>query len=140
MPRKTWVYDPHSGGRAIPKASQAKIRQRILAHASRHYAGKYKQVEVRFPGTSVTSTPTRSLLLQRTTTRNGTGNRERSTSNGCGIRRFASAGCVTLGTRTAGRWLSIPTAMKNTSRVRLAMAAERTPEEAFDISAVYLIE
>jgi hypothetical protein len=48
MPRKTWVYDPHSGGRAIPKASQAKIRQRILAHASRHYAGKYKQVDVRF--------------------------------------------------------------------------------------------
>ena len=50
MPRKTWVYDPHSGGKVIPEVSQAKIRQRILAQASRHYAGEYERIDLRFRG------------------------------------------------------------------------------------------
>src|SRR5947209_8057471 len=43
-----WVYDPHSGGKKIPPAVQERTRQRILAYAQAHYAGKYTRIEVRF--------------------------------------------------------------------------------------------
>jgi hypothetical protein len=50
MPRKTWVYDPHSGGTKIPEAKKPQIRQRILAHAQKNYAGTYNRIDVRFSG------------------------------------------------------------------------------------------
>jgi len=43
MPR-TWVYDPHSGGVKIPIAVRERTKNRILAHASKHYAGKYTRL------------------------------------------------------------------------------------------------
>ena len=43
MPR-TWVYDPHSGGVKIPMAVRERTKNRILAHASKHYAGKYTRL------------------------------------------------------------------------------------------------
>ena len=49
MPR-TWVYDPHSGGVKIPMAVRDRIQKRILAHAQKHYAGKYTRLEVHFRG------------------------------------------------------------------------------------------
>lgn len=45
---KIWVYDPHSGGEPIPKAVQARIIDRIQAHAKNHYAGRYNRIAVRF--------------------------------------------------------------------------------------------
>jgi len=48
--RKMWVYNPHAGGRAIPPAVQERTRSRILAHAKKHYAGKYIRIDVRFHG------------------------------------------------------------------------------------------
>ena len=48
MPRKMWVYDPQSGGVKIPPQVQPRIRQRILEHAEKHYAGKYSRIDVRF--------------------------------------------------------------------------------------------
>jgi hypothetical protein len=50
MPRKIWVYDPHSGGTKIPDKIKPRIRQRILAHAQKNYAGKFNRIEVRFSG------------------------------------------------------------------------------------------
>jgi len=50
MPRKMWVYDPQSGGVKIPRKIQPRLRQRILEHAEKHYAGKYNRIEVRFRG------------------------------------------------------------------------------------------
>jgi hypothetical protein len=50
MPRKVWVYDPQSGGVKIPQREQPRIRQRILEHAGKHYAGKYNRIDVRFRG------------------------------------------------------------------------------------------
>ena len=50
MPRKIWVYDPQSGGRKIPGSIKPRIHQRILAHAERHYAGKYNRIEILFRG------------------------------------------------------------------------------------------
>jgi hypothetical protein len=50
MPRKVWMYDPQSGGVKIPTNVQPRIRQRIVAYAAQHYAGKYNRIEVRFRG------------------------------------------------------------------------------------------
>jgi len=47
---KMWVYDPQSGGKPIPEAAKPRIKQRILAHAEKHYSGKYNRIDVRFRG------------------------------------------------------------------------------------------
>jgi len=47
----TWVLDPHSGGTKISPATQAATRRRIVAHAERRYAGRYTRIELRFKGT-----------------------------------------------------------------------------------------
>ena len=43
-----WVYDPHSGGVKIPARVKERTKQRILAYAEKHYAGKYNRIDVRF--------------------------------------------------------------------------------------------
>ena len=50
MTKKTWVYDPQSGGRKIPHTTKPRIHQRVIAHAQKHYAGKFTRIEVRFSG------------------------------------------------------------------------------------------
>ena len=45
-----WVFDPHSGGVKIPKAVQERTRQRILDYAEKHYKGKYTSLDIRFRG------------------------------------------------------------------------------------------
>ena len=48
--RKVWVFDPQSGGRKIPPGTQYAVRERILKHAARNYAGKYTRIDIRFRG------------------------------------------------------------------------------------------
>jgi hypothetical protein len=48
--RKVWVFDPQSGGRKIPPVTQCAVRERILKHAERNYAGKYIRIEIKFRG------------------------------------------------------------------------------------------
>ncbi len=50
MQRKTWIYNPHSGGRTIPETVKVRVRQRILDHAEKHYRGRYNRIDVRFRG------------------------------------------------------------------------------------------
>jgi hypothetical protein len=45
-----WVRDPHSGGVKIPESLKLTTRNRILAHAAKHYAGRYVRLDVRFKG------------------------------------------------------------------------------------------
>lgn len=45
-----WVYDPHHGGKAVPPAVQERTRQRIEAYANQHYAGTFNRIDVRFRG------------------------------------------------------------------------------------------
>lgn len=45
-----WVYDPHSGGVKIPERVKARTRQRILDYATYHYAGKFTRLDIRFRG------------------------------------------------------------------------------------------
>src|SRR5215472_3318987 len=47
---RTWVYNPHTGGRSIPPGVKARTERRILDYAAKHYAGKFTQVGVRFHG------------------------------------------------------------------------------------------
>jgi hypothetical protein len=49
-PRKVWTRTPHSGGSRIPSAVQAQTRERVLAHAAAHYAGSFTRIDVRFRG------------------------------------------------------------------------------------------
>jgi hypothetical protein len=43
-----WVYDPHSGGVKIPLSVQERTRHRILAYAQANYAGKFTRLDIRF--------------------------------------------------------------------------------------------
>ena len=45
-----WVYDPHAGGVKIPERTKYRTKQRILAYAQQHYAGTYTRLGVRFRG------------------------------------------------------------------------------------------
>ena len=48
--KKTWVYDPHSGGIKIPETGRVSTRKRILEYAKKHYSGKYLRIDIRFRG------------------------------------------------------------------------------------------
>jgi len=43
-----WMIDAHSGGKKITESLKVETRQRILAHAEKHYAGRYTRLEIRF--------------------------------------------------------------------------------------------
>ena len=47
---RAWVFDPHSGGAKIPEALKEQTKRRILAHAQKHYAGRYHRLDIRFRG------------------------------------------------------------------------------------------
>lgn len=46
--KKSWVFDPHSGGVKIPDKVKASTTSRILKYAEQHYAGKYIRIDVRY--------------------------------------------------------------------------------------------
>jgi hypothetical protein len=46
--KKTWVYDPHTGGVKIPETVKVSTRERILEYAKKHYSGKYLKIGIRF--------------------------------------------------------------------------------------------
>src|SRR3990172_7254989 len=50
MRGRTWVYDPHSGGRKIPPAVRERTERRIRSHARKHHSGKYSRLDIRFRG------------------------------------------------------------------------------------------
>jgi len=104
------VYDPQVGGMKIPDAIKPRIRQRILAHAQKHYAGRYNQIEVWFRDKFCYIDAYPNRLSPRSTTRNSMGgNYERN------VKKYEP--CFF----DNGTW-------------------HGTPEEAFDASAVYLME
>jgi len=48
MPRG-WTWGP-AQPKSIPEAVQASVRQRIEAHAAKHYSGRYARLDIRFRG------------------------------------------------------------------------------------------
>lgn len=47
---REWVFNPSAGGKKIPDYEQEGIRQRILKYADENYAGKFTRIDVRFRG------------------------------------------------------------------------------------------
>lgn len=43
-----WVYDPHSGGVKIPKQTKESTEKRILTYAQKYYIGKFTRLDIRF--------------------------------------------------------------------------------------------
>ena len=51
MKRKVWTFTPHLGGKKIPAETQAEVIKRINEHAEKNYAGKYSRLDIKFRGT-----------------------------------------------------------------------------------------
>ena len=47
---RTWVYNPHTGGKSIPPGVKARTERRILDYATKHHASKFARIDVRFHG------------------------------------------------------------------------------------------
>jgi hypothetical protein len=47
---RTWVYNPHTGGKSIPPDVQARTERRILDYANKNFSGKFIRIDVRFRG------------------------------------------------------------------------------------------
>jgi hypothetical protein len=47
---RTWVYNPHTGGKSSPFAVKIRTERRILDYADRHYPGKFARIDGRFRG------------------------------------------------------------------------------------------
>ena len=45
-----WVYNPHVGGIKIPPAARLRTEQRIRAYAEAHYGGTFSRLNIRFHG------------------------------------------------------------------------------------------
>jgi hypothetical protein len=50
MRKKVWTFTPHSGGKKISPETQDAVRKRITEHAEKNYAGKFTRLDVKFRG------------------------------------------------------------------------------------------
>lgn len=141
MPRKIWVYDPQSGGKTIPDTIKRRIRQRILYHAEKHYAGRYNRIDVRFRGQFCYVDAYTEPKVSRNydpelygESREKHIERLRNTpTHLCRLRYFGDENRWSMAFYTYSHEKYEPCIFDNGSW-------QGTPEEAFDTSAVYLIE
>ena len=114
---RTWVYSPHSGGQKPKPAVQERIRNRILKHAAKNYAGRYDRIDVRFRGglcyvdAYVGSSPHPTHLVR--------------------LRYFGDENSLTVAFYTYSNEKYEPTFFHNGTD-------HGTPEEGFDVGAMYL--
>lgn len=129
------------GGTTIPAPIQPGIRQRILDHAEKHYGGRYNRIDVRFRGRFcyidaytepyVPENWDPKLLGE---SRDEHIERLRNTpTHLCRLRYFGDEGRWSMAFYTYSQERYEPCIFDNGSW-------HGTPEEAFDTSAVYLIE
>ena len=134
---QVWVRDPHSGGVKVPEATKTETTRRILAHAAKHYAGGYARIDVRFKGAycyidAFTEPDVKGAVWKVTgETREQYIERMRKTpTHLCRLRHFAK-----------DRW-SVAFYTYSGERYEPAMLRSGewfgTPEEGFDVGAVYL--
>lgn len=48
--RRVWTYNPHSGGMTVPDHVRGSTEVRIREFAAEHFAGRYRELAVRFRG------------------------------------------------------------------------------------------
>ena len=112
MTSKSWIYDPQSGGRKIPDAIKPRIHKRIVAHAHKHYAGKFSRIEVRFSGKfCYIDAYTEPFVPPDYNPELFGGNRVKNVLHSCVISPLICAAFGSLVTKINGRWPSIPTAI-----------------------------
>lgn len=141
MTRKMWVFDPQSGGVKIPDKIQPRIRQRILTHADKQYAGKFNRIDVRFRGQfcyidayiePFIATDFDPLVFGES--RDEYRERLRNIpTHLCRLRYFGNEEQWTMAFYTYSHDKYEPSVFDNGTW-------QGTPEEAFDTSSVYLID
>lgn len=142
MQRKNWVYDPQSGGKKIPEVTKQRIRHRILTHAQKHYAGKYNRIEVRFSGKFCYIDAFKEPFVSLDYDPELFGGKSREEriaelrnvpTHLCRLRFFGDEDKWSMAFYTYSHMKYEPSFFNNGSW-------HGTPEEAFDTSAVYLMD
>ncbi len=134
---RVWTLNPHAGGARIPDALKEETKRRLLVHAGKHYAGRYARLDVRFKGAlcyidAFTEPDTRGSPWKATgETREQFMERLRSTPmHLCRLRHFGP-----------DRW-SVAFFTYSHERYEPCFFPSGkpfgTPEEAFDVGAIYL--
>ena len=138
-PRRSWIFSPHTGGSPIPPAVQVDTRRRILAHAQKHYAGRYSTIDVRFRGALCyidaycePESPSKTMLRLTGETRAEFVERVSAIPiHLCRLRYFAWHATWSVAFYTYSHERYQPTFFASGDIFG-------TPEEAFDVGAVYL--
>jgi len=136
---KVWARDPHSGGITIPESIQDSIRKRIVTYAQSHHAGKFIKIEVIFKGKFCYIDAYQEPIMPKKfdeklfgETREEHIERLRNTPiHLCRLRYFGDTEQWSLAFYTYSNEKYSPCAFHNGSFYG-------TPEEAFEISSVYL--
>lgn len=134
-----WVYDPHSGGVKIPQAVRTRTEQRIQSYAEAHYGGKFKRLDVRFRGVfcyidayTEPDVPAPELLNILGETREQYLQRVRSFPlHLCRLRYFGNEEQWSMAFYTYSNEKYEPCIFDNGT-------FHGTPEEAFEMAAIYL--
>ena len=141
MVRRMWVYDPQSGGKTIPEAIKPRIRQRIIDHAGTHYSGRYNRIDVRFRGkfcyidayTEPFISPDYDPQLYGKSREERIAELREIPTHLCRLRYFGDEDRWSMAFYTYSHEKYEPCVFDNGGW-------HGTPEEAFDTSAVYLID
>jgi hypothetical protein len=141
MRRKVWVYDPHSGGTKIPPAVRERTAERIQKYAQAKYAGKFTKLDIRFRGAlcyidAFTEPDEPDEAMLKITGETRAQYRERLANNPlhlCRIRYFGDENSWSLAFYTYSNERYEPSFFENGTD-------HGTPEEAFDVGAVYLLD
>lgn len=139
MPKRVWVYSPHTGGVKIPAAVRERTERRIRAYAEAHHAGKFTRLDIRFRGALCyidayrePDKPTAALLRALKETREEYCERLRSTPiRMCRLRYLGRDDAWSMAFYTYSHERYEPCLFGHGS-------STGTPEQAFDIGSVYL--
>lgn len=117
-----WVRDPHAGGVAISDELKRGTTQRLMDHAKKHYAGRYTKLDIRFHG---------SFCYIDAFTKPVKKGRENPALHLCRL-RYCGQGEWSLGFFAYSSEKYEPCVFRSGSFYG-------TPEEGFDVGAVYLL-
>lgn len=132
-----WVFDPHSGGVAIPEKLRVETKKRLLAHAEKHHRGRYARLDIRFKGpfcyidAYTEPAPPRGRWTDRTQTREQFMERLRNTPTHLCRLRYKGTSGWSLAFYTYSTDQYVPCVFASGEFLG-------TPEEGLDIGATHL--
>ena len=138
---RRWVRDPHAGGTKIPHAVRQRIEQRVRAYAEAEHGGQFTRLGIRFRGVfcyidayTEPVDPSPEVLRITGETREEHLQRLREAPlHLCRLRYFGHEDAWSLAFYTYGHERYEPCTFDDGS-------SHGTPEDAFEIGAVYLGE